>query len=433
MTSSEPSEPSEAPKSSPVASAAKISDDSVWVLGANMTRFGRYPEQDPVDLAAKASMAALDDGNVTIHDMDVLAAGSLFNASTGMGQRIQKQIGQTGIPVFNVANACATGATALRTVCLSIKAGEAEMGLAVGVEQMGKMGLLGGAGAKRENKREKKREKKVFEPSGRYGAVTGTDGYIGTEGMPGVFAQAGMEYANDYDGVGFEQFARVAYKNHLHSTLNPLAQYRKEFSMEEIMASPTMSYPNTLLMCCPTGDGAAAVVLVSGQRLKGMPTEVRRRAVKITASVLTSDPYTESSQVQPDVNTLTRNAAAKAYETAGVGPEDLDLVELHDCFATAELIHYDNLGLCERGGAGDFIDSGAPFRDGSTPVNVSGGLISKGHPIGATGVANVYEITTHLRGEAEDRQIPGAKVGLAHVIGLGSACAIHILEKSATT
>ncbi len=404
-------------------SAGRISDDSVWILGTHMTRFARYPDKDVVDLAAEASIAALEDGNVTIHDMDVLAAGSLFNAGTGVGQRIQKQIGQTGIPVFNVANACATGATAVRTVYLSIKAGEADLGLAVGVEQMGKMGLLGGAGTKK--------EKKVYEPSGRYGAVTGIDGYIGTEGMPGVFAQAGMEYANTYDGVGFEQFARVAYKNHLHSTLNPLAQYRKEFTMDEIMTSPTMSYPNTLLMCCPTGDGAAAAVLVSGQRLKAMPAQVRRRAVKISASVLTSDPYTEASQVQPDVNTLTRNAATKAYETAGVGPKDLDLVELHDCFATAELIHYDNLGLCEPGAAGDFIDSGAPFRDGTTPVNVSGGLISKGHPIGATGVANVFEVTTHLRGEAGDRQIADAKVGLAHVIGLGSACAIHVLEKAA--
>ena len=175
--------------------------------------------------------------------------------------------------------------------------------------------------------------------------------------------------------------------------------------MEEIMGSPVQSYPNTLLMCCPTGDGAAAVVLVSEERLRSMPAEVQKRAVKISASVLTSDPWVESGQVQPDVNTLTRNAAAQAYETAGIGPEDLDLVELHDCFATAELIHYDNLGLCEPGGAGEFIDSGGPFRDGRTPVNVSGGLISKGHPIGATGVANVYEVTTHLRGEAGDRQI----------------------------
>jgi acetyl-CoA acetyltransferase len=153
--------------------------------------------------------------------------------------------------------------------------------------------------------------------------------------------------------------------------------------------------------------------------------------VKISASVLTSDPWTEGAQVQPDVNTLTRNAAQQAYELAGIGPDELDLVELHDCFATAELIHYDNLGLCEPGGAGAFIDSRAPWRDGSMPVNVSGGLLSKGHPIGMTGAAGVFEIATQLRGEAGDRQIEGAKVGLAHVIGLGSACGIHVLEKAA--
>ena len=402
---------------------AQISPDSVWVLGAHMSRFARYADRDLIDLASESAMSALADGEVAVGDIDILACGSLFQATGAVGQRIQKQIGQTGVPVYNVSNACATGATAIRTVIMAIKAGEAQMGLAVGAEQMGKMGLLGGGATKK--------EKKVFEPSGRYGAVTGVDGYLGTETMPGVFAQAGTAYAHDHDGVGFEQFARVAYKNHLHSTLNPLAQYQKEFSMDEIMESPMMSYPNTLLMCCPTGDGAASVVLVSGERLAAMPAHVRKRAVKVSASVLTSDPFTEDCQVQPDVNTLTRNAAAQAYEAAGVGPTDLDLVELHDCFATAELIHYDNLGLCDPGGAGEFIDSGGPFRDGSTPVNVSGGLISKGHPIGATGVANVYEITTHLRGEAGDRQVEGATVGLAHVIGLASACGVHILEKAA--
>lgn len=400
---------------------AKIAADSVWVLGAHMTRFARYPDKDAIDLAAESVLGALADGGVVIGDVDVLAAGSLMQPP-GMGQRVQKQVGQTGIPVYNVTNACATGATAVRAAVMAIKAGEAQIGLAVGVEQMGKMGLLGGAA--------KKKEKRVFEPSGRYGAVTGIDGYLGTATMPGVFAQAGMAYAGEHGGVSFEQFARVAYKNHLHSVLNPLAQYRKEFSLAEVMESPMMSYPNTLLMCCPTGDGAAAAVLVSGERLRQMSPEQRRRAVKLSASVLTSDPYVEWGQVQPDVNTLTRNAAVQAYEAAGVGPEDLDLVELHDCFATAELIHYDNLGLCEPGGAGDFIDSGAPFRDGATPVNVSGGLISKGHPIGATGVANIYEVAAHLRGEAGDRQVPGAKVGLAHVIGLGSACGVHILEKA---
>ena len=401
---------------------AKPSPDSVWVLGAHMTRFARYEDLDLIDLASQSALGAMGDAEITVNDIDVLACGSLFQASAGTGQRLQKQIGQTGVPVYNVANACATGATAIRTVMMAIRSGEAEIGLAVGAEKMGKMGLLGGA---------TKKDRKVFEPSGRFGAVTGVDGHLGTETMPGVFAQAGMAYAHEHDGVGFEQFAKVAYKNHLHSTLNPLAQYQKEFSLDAIMESPMMSYPNTLLMCCPTGDGAAAVVLVSGERLASMPSHVRKRAVKVAASVLTSDPFTEECQVQPDVNTLTRNAAEAAYETAGVGPEDLDMVELHDCFATAELIHYDNLGLCEPGGAGEFIDSGGPFRDGATPVNVSGGLISKGHPIGATGVANVYEITTHLRGEAGDRQVPGARVGLSHVIGLGSACGVHILEKPA--
>jgi acetyl-CoA acetyltransferase len=259
----------------------------------------------------------------------------------------------------------------------------------------------------------------------------GTEGRLGTGMMPGVFAQAGMEYAGEHDGVGFEQFAKVAEKNHAHSELNPLAQYQKPFSLEEVMNADMVSYPNTLLMCCPTGDGAAAVVLVSEAKLRTLDPDQRRRAVKISASVLTSDPWSETGGAQPDVNTLTRLAADRAYEQSGVDPQDLDLVELHDCFATAELLHYDNLRLCEPGGAGDFIDSRAPWRDGRTPVNVSGGLISKGHPLGATGVANLYEVATHLRGEAGDRQVPEAKVGLTHVIGLGSACAIHVLEKAA--
>ena len=396
--------------------------DAVWVLGASMTKIGRYPDKDLVGLASEASLAALADGEVTIHDMQVIAAGTQFSAN--LGQSLQKQIGQTGIPVFNVQNVCATGATAVRTVMMAIRAGEADMGLAVGGEQMGKMGLLGGYGAPRA-------EKHVYEPSGRYGNVLPSDGWLGSGTMPAVFGAAGMEYAYEYDGVGFEQFARVAQKNHEHSALNPLAQYQKVFSLEEIMHARVISYPNTLPMCCPTGDGAAAIVLVSDAKLKTLSLEQQRRAVKISASVLTSDPWTERGQVQPDVSTLTRNAAAQAYEAAGIGPSDLDLVELHDCFATAELIHYDNLGLCEPGGAGDFIDSRAPWRDGSMPVNASGGLLSKGHPIGMTGAAGVFEIATQLRGEAGDRQIEGAKVGLAHVIGLGSACGIHILEKAA--
>ncbi len=399
--------------------------DSIWIIGADMCRFGRYPDKDVTDLAAESALAALGDAQATIQDVDTLAVGCILEASNMLGQRLQKQIGQTGIPVYNVANACATGATAVRTALLAIKAGEADIALAVGVEQMGKMGLLGAAGRERS-------KPTGYTPSGRYGAVMPVEGIVGTQLMPGVFAQAGMEYASRHDGVGFEQFAKVAEKNHAHSTLNPFAQYQKAFSLEEVMESAMVAYPNTLLMCCPTGDGAAAVVLCSDAKLRTLDPDVRRRAVKVSASVLTSDPYVESDTAQPDVSTLTKRAAALAYEQAGIGPADLDLVELHDCFATAELIHYENLQLCEPGGAGDFIDRRAPWRDGETPVNVSGGLISKGHPIGATGVANLYEVTTHLRGEAGDRQIEGAKVGLTHVIGLGSACAVHVLEKAAS-
>jgi acetyl-CoA acetyltransferase len=346
-----------------------------------------------------------------------------MNASAGIGQQLQKQIGQTGIPVYNVANACATGATALRTAIMAVKSGECEMGLAVGVEKLAGAGLLAG-GARKE-------DAKTWTPHGRYGAVAPVDGRIGTETMPGVFAQIGMEYGYRYGGTSAELFARISEKNHAHSTLNPLATYQKRFTVEEIMNDVMIAYPNTRPMCSANCDGAAAAVVVGGAKLKTLGRDQQRRAVKIGASVLTTDPWEEACQVLPNVNTLTRNAAQQAYEQAGVGPADLDLVELHDCFATAELVHYDNLMLCEQGGAVDFFNSGATWRDGKMPVNVSGGLESKGHPIAATGIANIWEVATQLRGEAGPRQIEGARVGLAHVIGLGSACAVHILERAA--
>jgi acetyl-CoA acetyltransferase len=400
-----------------------MSSGDVWILGITMTKFGKRPDKETDELAAEAALGALKDAGVTMADMQVLAAGNLMGGSIGIGQQVQKQIGQTGIPVFNVANACATGATALRTVIMAIKAGEADMGLAVGVEKLSGAGLLGG-GASRN-------DKDTWTPRGTDGAIMPLDGRVGTAGMPGTFAQVGMEYGHKYGGTSFELFARISEKNHAHSTLNPLAAYSKAMPLEMIMNDVMIAYPNTRPMCSANCDGAAAAVLVSDAKLKTLDPDQRRRAVKVSASVLTSDPYEEGCQVLPNVNTLTKRAAKQAYEQAGVSPSDLDLVELHDCFATAELVHYDNLLLCPEGGAVDFFESGAPFRDGSLPVNVSGGLQSKGHPIAATGIANVWEVAHHLRGEAGDRQIVGAKVGLAHVIGLGSACGVHILEKAA--
>ncbi|KUI29232.1 beta-ketoacyl synthase N-terminal-like domain-containing protein [Mycobacterium sp. GA-2829] len=396
--------------------------ETVWIVGAAMTKFGRFPESDVVDLGAAAARAALADSGTTIGQMQTVAVGNVFEAITGVGQRIMHQIGQTGAPVYNVSNACATGATAMRTALLTLRAGEADLALAVGCEQLGKRGLLAAGEEPRGSE---------FTPRGRDGSVVDPEGVMGSSLMPSVFAEAGVAYLARNSEASVEHFYKVAQKNHLNSTLNPLAQYRKEFSLEQIAGGEVIAYPNTALMCSPTGDGAAAVVLATDSALDKLDPGVRARAVKVSASVLVSDPWVEQAEACWDVDTITRNAAHQAYEAAGLGPADLDMVELHDCFATAELAHYENLALCQPGGAADFLDSGAPWRGGRTPVNISGGLLSKGHPLGATGIAGIYEVVTHLRGEAGDRQIDGARVGLAHVLGLGSACAVHVLERRA--
>jgi len=373
----------------------------VYVLGVGMIKFGRYPDKDIPQLGGEAALLALKDAGMSIKDIEMLVCGNLFQANAMNGQRILQQIGQTGIPVINVSNACATGSTAVREAYVGVASGMYDVTMAVGVEQMGKMGLLGG------------------------GARSGgesVEGVLGSGLMPAVFGQAGVEHMRKY-GTTAEQFAKISVKNHKHSVHNPLSQYQVEVKLADVLNARMVAYPNTLYMCCPTGDGAAAAILVSADKMK----QYTNKPVKVAASVLTSDPYTERDLTMPDVNTLTRNAAKQAYEKAGISPKDLDLVELHDCFATAELLHYDNLGLCGEGEGGRMIDEGRTALGGDIPVNVSGGLLSKGHPLGATGVANIYELVTQLRGRAGARQVEGAKVGLAHVIGLGSACTIHIL------
>ncbi|MFP6815511.1 MAG: thiolase family protein [Pseudomonadales bacterium] len=375
-----------------------------YVVGVDMIKFGRFPEKTVPERGAQAALMALDDCGLNIHDIQALYSGNLGQASGMVGQRILQQIGQTGIPVINVANACATGATAFREAWTSVKAGLYDCVLAVGVEQMGK-GLLGGAGG---------------------GAGIPKEGLLGSGTMPAVFAEAGLEHTRKH-GTTFEHFAKVSVKNHHHSTMNPKAMYQIETPLETVMNSEMISYPNTKLMCSVNVDGSAAAVICSESKAKELG--LMNRAVKVRASVLTSDPWQERDLVMPDVNSCTRKAVAVAYEMAGLGAEDIDLVELHDCFATAEILHYENLGLCGEGEAGRMIDEGEVALGGRIPVNVSGGLLSKGHPLGATGIANIYEVTTHLRGEAGARQVENARIGMTHVIGLGSACGIHILEK----
>ncbi len=376
----------------------------VYLLGTDMIKFGRFPDRTVPQLGAQAALMALDDAGLAVNDMEALYCGNLMQSNAMVGQRILREIGQTGVPVVNCANACATGATAFREGWTAIKAGLYDLVLVVGVEQMGKAGLLGGGGG---------------------GTGIPTEGLLGSGTMPAVFAEAGQEHARKY-GTTFEQFAKISVKNHHHSIRNPKAMYQIETPLEQVMGAEMISYPNTKLMCSVNVDGAAAAVICSEKKARELGM---KRAVKISASLLTSESFTERDLTMPDVNTCTREAAAKAYEMAGIGPEDLDLVELHDCFATAEMLHYENLGLCKEGEAGRMIDEGEVAHGGRIPVNVSGGLLSKGHPLGATGVANIYEVSTHLRGEAGERQVSGAKVGLTHVIGLGSACAIHVLER----
>jgi acetyl-CoA acetyltransferase len=397
----------------------------VAIVGVSMIKFGRYPDRDVANLAAQAGFEALSDAGMTMKSIEALYSGNLYQTS-GSGQRILQNLGQTGIPVVNVANACATGSTAFREAYFAIASGAYDVVMAVGSEQMGKQGLLGGAG--------------------RADPATALEGRVGSYLMPAVFGMAGMEHSKAY-GTQLEHFAMASVKNHWHSTMNPLAQYQKESPLDEVVNARMIAYPNTLLMCCPTGDGAAAAILCSMEKAKQFTTQ----PIKVAASVLTSDPYTDRDLTLPDINTLTRNAAKIAYEQAGVGPADLSQVELHDCFATAELLHYENLGLCGEGEAGKHVASGAPWNGNKVPtkyeedlapyqdktykpastavVNASGGLLSKGHPLGATGVANIAEIVWHLRGQAGGRQVEGSKVGLAHVIGLCSACTIHILQK----
>jgi acetyl-CoA acyltransferase len=375
----------------------------VYVVGIDMIRFGRYPERSVVDLAAEAALLAFDDCGIGIKDIQALYSGNIGETMTG--QRTLQLIGQTGIPVVNCTNACATGATAFREGWTAIKAGLYDTVLCIGVEKMAPGMIM---------------KKKVGnEP-------LPAEGLIGSETMPAVFATVGLEHSRKY-GTTLEQFAKVSVKNHHHSTFNPKSMYRIETPLEQVLSAEMIAYPNTKLMCSVNVDGAAAAVLMSDR--KARESGLTRRALRVRAAGLASDAWSERNQVMQDVNTVSRRAARTAYEMAGVDPKDLDLVELHDCFATAEILHYENLGLCGEGEGGPLIDSGETSLGGRIPVNVSGGLLSKGHPLGATGIANIYEIAAHLRGEAGARQVERARLGLTHVVGLGSACAVHILER----
>ena len=278
--------------------------NDVFVVGADLIRFGRYPDRTPAQLGAEAALLALDDAELTVHDIDVVYASSTFNAASMIAQQVLKQIGQTGVPCVNVSNACASGATAFREAFIGIKSGLYDVALVVGVEKNPK-GLLGGPPTPGPS------------PEGLFGSGT----------TPAMFAEAGMVHAAAY-GTTIEQFAQVAVKNHHHATMNPKAMYQIETPLDQVLASEMIAWPLTKLMCSANVDGAAATILVSERKARELGLS---RAARIIGSALASDPWQPRNPALIDADSVTRLAVAKAYEMAGLGPQDLDMVELHDC------------------------------------------------------------------------------------------------------
>ncbi|GIE95621.1 thiolase C-terminal domain-containing protein [Paractinoplanes rishiriensis] len=383
----------------------------VHVAGVGMTPFVRIggPVAYP-DMVGTAVRAALADAGLEWRQVQRAAVGYVFQPSAA-GQRALYDLGPTGIPVVNVSNNCATGSTALMLAREWIQGGQADVALAVGFEQMTRDALSGTASG--------------VSTIDRHLAALGPPPTGGTPLTAWLFAQAAQEHMSTY-GTTAADLARVAVKNHGHSTRNPLAQYRRPFTLDEVLADKPVAGPLTRSQCSPMSDGAAAAVLVS-ERLLG---RVAGRPVRIAAQQLVTDEPDAFAGAAIDVvgSGMTRRAARAALAEAGAGIDDVDVVELHDCFSINELLTYEALGMCAPGESAALIRDGATGYGGRWVVNPSGGLISKGHPLGATGLAQCAELVWQLRGTAGDRQVPGCRLGLAHNLGLGGACVVTLYQ-----
>jgi acetyl-CoA acetyltransferase len=395
-----------------------MSTHRTCIAGVGMTRFTKPGAgEDYPQTAAQATRDALADAGLALSDVQQAYVGYVYGDSTA-GQRALYEVGMTGMPIINVNNNCSTGSTALFLARQAIESGAAECVLALGFEQM-KPGALGAVFPDRPT---------PFQPFD-----DATTRLVGHEGIPMAlryFGGAGQEHMTRF-GTQLSTFAQVRAKASRHAAHNPLALFRTELTAEAVLASPEI-WPGvmTRLMACPPTCGAAAAVLCSEDfaRRHGIAT-----AVCIRAQAMTTDtPATFDTDDMRNVvgYDMARQAAAKVYAQAGVGPRDLDVVELHDCFAQNELITYEALGLCEEGGAERFILDGDNTYGGQVVTNPSGGLLSKGHPLGATGLAQCYELTQQLRGQAGQRQVAGARLALQHNLGLGGACVVTLYERA---
>lgn len=393
-----------------------------YVAGVGMTRFEKPEtrEWQYWDMVREAGTAALADAGISYDDVEQVPVGYCFQPSTA-GQRAAYELGLTGIPVYNVNNNCATGSTALMLARQLVEGGAADCVLALGFEKM-KRGSLGGGGADGGDF--------ATSPVARhYGVMAARHGFEMTPPTAQIFGDAAREHMEKY-GTTEAQLAAVAAKNHRHSAHNPYAQFRDVYDVDDILAARVVHRPLTKLQCSPTSDGAAAAVVVSERFVEERGVGAAS-LVEIVAQAMTTDTeesFASGSCIDVVGQPMSRAAARQVYERSGLGIEDVDVVELHDCFSVNELLTYEALGMCAPGESGKLVESGATTYGGRWVVNPSGGLISKGHPLGATGIAQVAELVWQLRGAAGERQVPGAEVGLAHNIGLGGAAVVTMLR-----
>jgi acetyl-CoA acetyltransferase len=359
--------------------------DDVVIVGVGMTRFTKAPERTVEDLGQEAVTAALADAGMQRSEIEAAWCGTLYS-HPGIGQRVLKDIGMTGIPITNVENACASGSTALRSAYAAIKAGMCDVALAIGVETLS-------AG------------------SGPITKDPGSD-YMWASGFmnPVYYALLAQQHMHRF-GTSREQMALVSVKSHNNAMHNPYAHFHKPVTVDEVLSSKLIADPITLFQACPTTDGAAAAIVCSAARSR----RHTRDPIRIAASALTSGKLKTRAGATEE---MVPRAVKQAYEAAGIGPEDVDVVEVHDAFAPAEIMAYEELMLCEEGGGGEYAERGlAEINGNGVPVNTGGGLLSRGHPLGATGIAQIAELTWQLRGQAGPRQVEGAKTAVAHNMG----------------
>jgi acetyl-CoA acyltransferase len=390
----------------------------VYVVGVGMTKFekpGRREGWDYPQMAKESGTKALEDAGVTYDEVEQAYVGYVYGESTS-GQRAVYELGMTGIPVVNVNNNCSTGSTALFMAAQAVRSGAVDCALALGFEKM-QPGSLGVTFTDRE------------QPIQRHAELLAEISEVKLPAAPWMFGAAGREHMAEH-GSTPEHFAKIGFKNHKHSVNNPYAQFQDEYTLDEILDAPMIYEPLTRLQCSPTSDGSAAAILAGEAFVESH--DLAEQAVEIVGQTMTTDFESSlSTRRAKDIvgYDMSVKAAQVVYEQSELGPEDFQVIELHDCFSANELLLYEALGLCDEGEAPGLIDDGDNTYGGKWVVNPSGGLISKGHPLGATGLAQCAELTWQLRGTADERQVDGVEAGLQHNIGLGGAAVVTAYQR----